>query len=272
MDRPHHLVLTAVVGAMFLLLRGTSMAQSPGNEAEVKLVAAAIIMLQTEDTFRVCAELEKDAEPMEAAGRYVALMNELYEKKRDIGLMVRIGRAGIHYCLREAARVESDNGELASKLRGTAKAMSYNIGSNTWPGWGEEGIVITASDQAAGADTARLNLRLAKELLRGPEPLGNAHWLLGAHALAAHQYPVAEEAFKSAAEEFQKCQKGDFVQMARGYAALTRKYQQPRDAAATNELQTILAELRKDTSGDGVFFADQIETAQRVLNPFLHSK
>ena len=65
------------------------------------------------------------------------------------------------------------------------KTYSLMLSGDSWPGGKDEGIEITASDLVAGIALARQNLRLAKELKRDDEVFANAHWLLGAHQLAA---------------------------------------------------------------------------------------
>jgi hypothetical protein len=217
------------------------------------------------DAFQAFALLEADAAPAVVGEDYSTLVREAYGKHKDVPRMIAFGHAGIQYCLREARRLEPHDPKLANTLRGLAKIIAYNLGSNTWPGWNEEGITLTATDRAFGRDAARLNLRLANELERGPEPLGNAYWLVGAHALVAGEAVAATNAFANAEREFARANKPDFVLMARGYRGLSLK-----SAAATRDdgeqlLQQTLRQLGDTPGDDAKFFAEQIRTAEKVL-------
>src|SRR5579872_5380750 len=106
-------------------------------------------------------------------------MHRLYAH-RDVAGMIVFGLAGIRYCLAKSQQRESSDPETSAELKGLAKAMAYNLGANTWPGWDDEGIILGGTDLAIGMHAALLNLRLAHELARGSEVMGNAHWLIGA--------------------------------------------------------------------------------------------
>ena len=94
--------------------------------------------------------------------------------------MIALARAGIHRALFEADRVPTADPDAAEALRGQAKTIAYDLGANLWPGWQDEGIVLTPADLTTGLEAARLNLRLAEQLGRPALPRCNAHWLLGA--------------------------------------------------------------------------------------------
>lgn len=220
-------------------------------------------LTQDQDYFAACAQIETQDDPAAIAALYAEFANWALSDKRDVPTMTAISRAGIQYCLTEAKRCETENAELARRLKGSAKAMAYNLGSNTWPGWNDEGIAINASDLAAGMDAARLNLRLGKELERGPEPMGNAYWLVGAHHLAGRQYRQSLDAFNRSAAEFKSAGKEDFELMARGYASLARVLE--GTPTAKDELKAAIAALNGQQTDDAKFFAQQIETAREVL-------
>ena len=141
-----------------------------------------------------------------------------------------------------------------------------------WPGWNDEGIVLGATDLGIGLDAALLNLRLAQELSRGPEVMGNAHWLIGAHHLAANRAAQALKTFVQAEQAFQQAGKPDFALMAAGYAALASKCTAAAQGAPTSareiadrQLQAVLQKLEKSDDEDAKFFAEQIRTAEKVL-------
>ncbi len=213
--------------------------------------------LDAGDSFEVFERIESHRPPQDAARIYHTLVKQIYSQKRDVPRMILIGRAGIQFCLSEAKKNREADPLLASELLGLAKSMAYDVSANAWPGWQDEGVVITRTDLALGLDCARLNLRLAKELKRNEEILGNAHWLLGAQLLAGDKPSEAE--FQSAAEQFRHADKADYQEMAHGYAALARLKQNPSDELARREMTNRIRTLRTLEGPDAKFFADQLE-------------
>ena len=150
-------------------------------------------------------------EPKAVARAYNDVTRDLYRTRRDLPAFVVVSRQGIEYLLVKAAEVERSDAVLAEELRGAAKTMAYNLAANTWPGWNQPGIRITPADLEAGMEAARLNLRLAIDLKRGPDPMFNAHWVIGALELARGRHAEAiasyEQARKIAAES-NHCRRG----------------------------------------------------------------
>mgnify|MGYP002624374795 CR=1 FL=1 len=215
----------AVVLSLFLtVIPQVAMAANPQASLDVELLKKAITALKNEeDTFAALALLETAGEPDVVALHYSQLLRELYFKEKDVPLMVMCGRAGIQYTLSQASQIADGDPAAAEKLRGIAKTIAYNLSVNCWPGWGDEGITVTATDLAAGYDAALLNLRLGRELNRNAEAMGNAHWAVGAHHLAAGRHAEAIAEFNKSAAEFVKADKKDFELMSEGYTALTTR-------------------------------------------------
>jgi hypothetical protein len=185
-----------------------------------------------------------------------------YNEHKDVAGMIALLRAGIQYGLAEADRCLYTDRELSAKLKGAAKALAYDLGSNTWPGWQDEGITLTATDRAMGRDAARLNLRLAIELERDHLPLCNAHWLIAAHQLA--DAPAAAEGFSTAAQHAAHAGRPEFECMCRGYSALARYLAGSSDESA--RFAECVSELRGMPTDDATFFADQLESVRRFLS------
>lgn len=230
-------------------------ADTPETESfERVLVRAA-----TEDSRAALTEVLKADDPVAAARNGSRFVLWLYDQKR-IPEMVVFGQLGIDHCLGHSTSPVLDE-PRRTELRGLAKTIAYNVSANLWPGW-NDGVVLTASDLRTGLDLARLNLRLGTELKRGAEPMGHAHWLVGAHELAAGQLDRARASFLESSRQFEAAKKPDAALMAQGYAALTAG---PRVAGPSDPaVQTLLKQLRT-LEGDGPFFADQIETAAQVF-------
>jgi len=141
-----------------------------------KILNTAIEIAETDDTFKAFAYLQSQGEPIVVAGHYSSVFRKVHREEKDVPLMVMFGRAGISYSLEQARVAEKTDEDAANKLKGYAKSIAYNLGANTWPGWNDKGIFIDNSSKKAGLDAARLNLRLAIDLKRNDEVLGNAHW------------------------------------------------------------------------------------------------
>src|SRR3981189_664228 len=104
-----------------------------------------------------------------------------------------------------------------------ARIISYNVGANTWPGRGDDGISISPDQRAAGIDAAALSLRLANELRLVPPNMAASHWLVAAHHIAAKRPDAALAALDEAAQAFAAAGDNPSQIMVRGYRALARQ-------------------------------------------------
>lgn len=235
--------------------------QAEAGAAEVEggdVVGAAIRTAREEDVFRAMEMIEAHGPPLVVVGLYHQIVRALYSREKNIPLMLMIGRAGVQFGLREA-RAAKDR-MSADELKGAAKALSYDLASNSWPGWNDEGIDLTPSDVANGRDLARLNLRLARELKRGDLPLGNACWLIGAHELSSGEHEKAIASFQDAAAHFTRAEKPDFRLMAEGYVAIARLMSNDAKAEGRRQLDAAVSRLKELGTEDAKFFADQLRS------------
>ncbi|MCZ7583987.1 MAG: ATP-binding protein [Deltaproteobacteria bacterium] len=165
-----HVIVTL---AVLLAVASFAMAQGGPAEDEIDrdaLYASVTKMLAETDTAAVVEHLQTLGEPNAAAMAWSKLVLDLYHKGKNLPAVVAIARAGTQYALAEARRVDATNPELAADLRSRGKAMAYNLASFTWPGWSAPGIEPTRGDMLIGLDAARVSLRLARELKKGPVP------------------------------------------------------------------------------------------------------
>jgi hypothetical protein len=213
------------------------------------------------DLFMVIERLLHEPDADRAAAAFGTLAKRLHARK-SLSASVAIARAGIQHCLSCAARCGGDE-ERRSSSRLKAKVMAYNLAVDTWPGWGQEGIVVAASDLDAGFDAAQLNLRLARELRRGPLPESRAHWALGAHFLARRDYGRASQEFSRARELAKAAKSPEDERLNEGYVALVGTIE--GEAAAAAELTRIVGEFRNTQTDDSTFYADQLETALAIF-------
>jgi hypothetical protein len=230
-------------------------------------VASVLEIVRTHDTYHACRGIERGRTASEAAELYHAVAQPLHLQHKNVRAMVALSRAGIHLALTEADRVQAAEPELAAKLRGQAKTLAYDLGSNLWPGWQDEGIELSSADLQTGLEAARLNLQLAEELNRPALPRCNAHWLLGAHELARGEAKGAREQFELARKHAEAAGKPEFVAMCRGYAAIAALKAQPSDAEAERELAAVVGALRGMGSDDATFFAGQLESVRKLFAP-----
>lgn len=202
------------------------------------------------------AEVDLAAEPK----AYSEAMRHAYWEDKDLSAAMAIAWAGISRFLATAHRAGPAE---AFELRSQAKALSYDLASFTWAGWDEPGIVITPPEARAGCAAARANLALATELETGELPRSRAHWILGAHELAAGRPDDAREDFQAAVALAEAA--GDVgtseARLARAFVALA-------DLAAgtgsDGDLEAALADLRADP--DGAALVEQVKTARSALD------
>jgi hypothetical protein len=210
-------------------------------------------------------QLEASGPPEVVAQRYGALAQHLFNDRQDLPGMILAARAGIQFNLQRAKGLDATDEKSAANYRGHAKTIAYNLGANCWPGWMDQGITITVTERVIGLDAARLNLRLAVELRRPPEPLGHAHWLLGAQLLAAGQFDAAAAEFAKSAQQFADAAKPTEEKMALSYEKLTRRIQNAGDAKHHESFKQSLAILQSLDNDDARFFVDQIRTAEKAF-------
>jgi hypothetical protein len=232
----------------------------------MELLAAEVqALLRDGDSFAVFELIQRQGTPIEIADRYQSLIKDLYWKAHDLPAVVIIGRAGIMYCLSQSSAAEVSS-ESVEKLRSAAKALAYNAGSFIWPGWEEPGISPRPEDLAFARDCAQLNLRLAVELGKPPTAVSAAHWLIGAHALAARDFELAEREFQRAqdvlpiGDETEKAMNG-------GYLAVARLAKNASDASAQAGFEHIASMLRAHEDKEAQGYLSQLLSARRLFVP-----
>lgn len=263
MFRPHSTVILLLL-ASFTPAPAADPSEDPVSMPSPRDEAARL--LREQDSFAAVQFIQQQGTPQEVMTLYGDITQWLYGEQKDVAGMIALSRAGIQYGLTEAERCAADQPDVASSLRGTAKALAFNLASNTWPGWNDEGITLTASDRRIGLDAARLNLRLAVELKRDHLPLCNAHWVIGAHHLADGRYDDARAAFNTAAEHARLAMNAEFEAMCNGYGAMAAILQEPDDSSHRQTFDESVGALRKLDTDDSRFFADQLESVLRLFS------
>ena len=223
-------------------------------------VDALLALADEADLFLIVEQISRDPDPEAAAAQFAQLARRLYGQPKHLSAAIAIARAGIQYCLCHPVDVEK-----RVMLRARAMAMAFNLGANTWPGWGDA-VERTASDLDAGLDAARLNLRLAQELAKGPLAESRGHWLIGAQLLARGSDDAAVLEFGHARELASAARDLDNELLMRGYAALVGARRDDSEAHAEFS-RSVQALKERTASEDAKFFAEQLETALTIFTP-----
>ncbi len=180
-----------------------------------------------------------------------------------------LSRCGIQYCYLKAA--ETKDLKLKTDLMGFVKTISYNISANTWPVWGDKGITISAENRLTGLDCAKTNLRLAVYLNKDYFPMGNAHWLLGAHYMVEKDYTRAILSLMKARSAYKRTGKAEYILMAQGYLAITELVKKPTREGGAN-IMSVVVKLKALDTDDANFFASQIETVLKYMSKITKKK
>lgn len=218
-------------------------------------------LLHEQDSAAVIVFLNQQGDAPAVAQCYADLARKRYNQAKDVTGCILITRAGIQYCLMAADAAVDE--ECAYQLRSAAKAMSYDLSANLWPGWDDPGITIDGLALAIGMDAARTNLRLALELAKEDLPLSRAYWLMGAHQMAQGQLDVARASFATAGTYATSADAVADALLAQGYSIMTKLLAQPDDVECLARFDAVKTEL--DPLEHGEFFIQQLDTALRVM-------
>jgi len=216
-------------------------------------------LIRETDSYSAIEAIAEAGDALTVAKLYLTIATDLYWKSKDLPNVMAIGLAGVTFSLTRA--VVERHEETAGQLRGTAKAIAYNLGSFCWPGWAEPGIEIGKKECAFGFDAARCNLRLAIELKRPSKGMGNAYWLVGAYELANGDFDDAIAAFEKAQSTF--TEDPAMALMAAGYRQLAAHLQS--GTQNRQSLEAAKTALLDEGSEDGKAFAEQLTTVESAL-------
>lgn len=200
-------------------------------------------------------------EPREAARGALDVAAALWWEDGDLAGSATVTLGAVHWCLRTAEK--SDDADIAQMLRTAAMALAYNLAANAWPGWAETGGDFGPTVLGIGLDMARLNLRLATELGKGPIGEASGHWIVGAQLLAADRYEEAASEFGAAKAGYAEGGDDAAEAMAAGYVALTALLAGVEGGEAA--VEHAVADLRALPGEDAPFYADQIVKARELL-------
>jgi hypothetical protein len=256
-----HLVLLTAILAMTV----EAQAQNDPKAERAKYAAEISQMLRERDSFVAIERIEADKDEKTVARRYFYLIVDLYSAKQ-VGDMATIGRAGMQYMLTHARAHAGNDEEAATWFLNLAQMSSFNLASNLWPGWGDEGVTVTAEQQAFGHDMAKLDLRLVQEMKLPPEKLSTATWIIGVHQLAARDYAKAKDTLAKAKEHAIKSGANDTPLMVEGYIAIAEILEGKMADMGRKRLAAAAKELDDLKTEDATFFKQQHQDVLKVLS------
>jgi hypothetical protein len=169
---------------------------------------------------------------------------ELYWTHRALPEYVRLQREQIR-------RLDAEPGPEQDVVVRLVGAL-YDLASFTWPGWGHD---VLGEDVEIGVEAADRALSLRDDPayadLEFTVTPGMAHWVVGAHALAARDFERARAELARSGDET----------LARGYLGLVDL----AEAGDRSELDAVLDELAAKDDEDSAFYRDQLVAASGVL-------
>jgi hypothetical protein len=240
------------------------MVQGSREAVSKQTLSKALGYAASNDLAAMRSVLEADADAAEIAQRYADVAQALYREHRNVTQMLAVAKAGIAYCLGAAERAAAKDPAAAAMLKTKAKVIAYNAAANSWPGWGDEGIVITQSHIEEASGLAARSLDLVEDLKLGHRQLGTSQWLVGALHLAAGRSDDAVAALTRAREAYAAGGERASELLALGYLALARRGQGTPERHRAG-LEEICQQLQKDGSPQAMAFVNQLRTADRLL-------
>jgi hypothetical protein len=236
------------------------MVQGDGGVGSKQALFEALRLADSNELTAMRSVLEADADAAEIAQRYADVAQALYRERKNVTQMLAVAKAGIGYCLSAAAKDQA----AAAALKTKAKAIAYNAAANSWPGWGDEVIVIEPAHIEEASGLAARSLALVEELNLGHRQLGTSQWLIGALHLAAGRSDDAITALTRARDAYAAGGERVSELLALGYVTLARSRQGTPERYRT-ELEEICRQLQNDGSPQAMAFVNQLRTADRLL-------
>lgn len=252
-------------GAILCLTMRPAEAQDVAPIHRVTFATEIAVLLAEQDSFVAIERIESSENVDVVAHRYFDLMMELYSQ-RKVAEMEVVGRAGVHYVLLQARTLAGKDDDGAVRLKSLAQRMSFNLASNLWPGWKDEGITISSEQQRFGYDMARLDLRLVEELKLPSQKLSTATWIIGVHAIAAGQYAEAKERLADAKQHAINSGAQDTPLMVEGFIAIAEILEGKAAEAGRRRLATARTGLAELGTDDAKFYLQQHEDVLKVLS------
>ena len=235
------------------------------DDTNAAAIAEAVKLAFDRNVEAAAQKLESAGDPVQVALLYADAAQAIYNERKDVSKMLALGGKGVDYTMRKATELAVSEPDKSKKLKEIAKVMTFNLSANTWPGWDDPGVLITAEHIKEGLGFAETSKQLVEELRFGPDQVGNAYWMIGAQHLACGRAGEAHAALQRAKGAFAEAADNDSIAMIRGYCALADKIDPAKRNEANTELHRVYAELDESGNESAQFYKGQLETADKVF-------
>jgi hypothetical protein len=240
------------------------MVQGDGEVGSKQALVEALRLADSNELTAMRFVLAAGADAADIAQRYADVTQALYRERKNVTQMLAVAKMSITYCLGAAERAAATDPAAAAALKTKAKAIAYNAAANSWPGWGDEGIIIKPSHLEEASGLAARSLELVEDLNLGPRQVGTSQWLVGALHLAAGRSDDAIATLSRARDAYAAGGERVAELLALGYLALARR-RQGTPERHRNEMEEICQQLQKNGSPQAMAFVNQLRTADRLL-------
>lgn len=197
---------------------------------------------------------------------YNQAVQDLYWLEKGSKSLIIVGKAGISYCLTESEKLASKDQQGSDNFKAQAKTISYNLASNSWPGWGDEGVSIARPEIEAGLESAKLNLKLAYELNKPADKIASAYWLLSALQLALQKYQDSLLSIDQSNNYAQQSKDETIIAYGTAFKGLILLA-----SGNKNEGQQLfdsnILKLKNIGSDDALSYVGQLDIAKKIFDP-----
>ena len=246
---------------MIRLASIAELSSSPMSDATFTYESISEILREA-GRFTLLEKIQSAGAPLEIAHRYFDLHKDAYQKRwRHRPQRARWPRRASDFCITQAAADESAGAATTAK---SPKAWPTTVARHS-PG--RAGAKRSCADRRANAGwVTKLpnpTFGLAVELQKPPDKvLGKwAHWLLGAHLLAAAEPRAALAEFEQAIPpDVSDPDRGLFE----GYALLARCMLD--EAGAEEKWDKLLGAMKENGNDEAIFAREQLRTAKRYFD------
>ena len=256
--------MAAAIALLLLVIPSVRMvrAQEEDHAGTKALAGTAADLIKAGKLEEAVASLRRPERPLDALGATNILIRHYYWKEKNLPVVVELAESAIAFG-RAVAEALAD-AEQKARILGSVKAIAYNLASFTWPGWGEDGMVITPDQRQRGRHAADLNLRLAQQLEKDPQAISAAFWMVGAHQLTDQRAEAAVASFKRARDYSEKA--GDLAGKALndGFIGIALALC-GRTTEGLKVARMAVAALKSLGGEDATFYAEQVKDVYRRL-------
>ena len=239
----NHLFMGKFLAVMIKLATALEEPQMEMKDQVFELIKA----LKHDQAIELIESLES---PEEVAELYSNVMKETYWIDKNGSSVVFFGKAGVVYSLKK-------------NMKAWAKTLAYDVAANTWPGWGDEGVIISPEEMEEGLNMAKLNLILTLELNKPKDKVALAHWLIGAHLMAKVEFGLAIGAFEISQEISFEITDNQTVFVNDGYIGICKILRDDEDGSF--QFQNAIKSLEDLGTEDSKFYVNQLKTARAIF-------